>query len=118
MGQAKNRGTQADRIAQAQAKAKETDQAIIAEARAAMELPADTPFRGFVVHVPEADDYLAVLEDLPSQIVRRYTKLPEQALRFSSCREAEKVCGTLPKRAVVGVLFETEKQFVVCFQDR
>ena len=41
-----------------------------------MEL-ADTLFRGFLVHVPYADDYLAIVEDLPSQVGRRYRKLPE-----------------------------------------
>lgn len=112
MGQAKQRGSQAERVAAAQARRRVTP---ISDIRKQMGLPENAQFLGCVVNVRGTDEYLALLDDDNDATRRAYVLSPEKALRYASREEADVVAASLPKPAVSGLLFDLGDQFFVAF---
>lgn len=117
MGQAKNRGTLSERLAQSvEAKRKVAEdlglvKRDLADLRKEFDLPADTPFCGYVVHIPETDEFLASFRENDKSAHRGWAKSPALAHRFEHFADAY----TLARggREIVVGLFETPTQFVV-----
>jgi hypothetical protein len=115
MGEAKKRGTQETRAAEA----RERRANEILEARAEiaeMGFPSDSQFTGYVVFVPDTDDYLMEVVDKGDQIHRTYCRSPEPAIRFFERERAEQAAKSLPKKATVGLLFDVGTQLVAILE--
>jgi len=117
MGQAKQRGTQAERLAQSAEAKRKTAEALglvrrdLNDAREGLGLPLDAPFLGYVVHIPANDEFLADFKDSPLATSRSWTKSPGLAQRFEHFADAYKLARE--DREIVVGLFETATQFVV-----
>lgn len=87
----------------------------LAEARehlADMNVTQDTPFRGYCIHIPASDEFLATLNDTPAATNRGFSQGPSQALRYPSYKAAAKWCRHERGEMIVG-LFETPDQYIV-----
>lgn len=114
MGQAKNRGSFEERRAaalEAEAKKHGLVKWQIADVLKELGLPPDTVFCGYVVHIPERDEFLASFRSDAVMSSRAWAKLPEHAHIFESYGSAHKWVEK-DGEIVVG-LFETPSQFVV-----
>lgn len=117
MGEAKQRGTHTERLAQtveAKRKAAEAlglEQRDLSEIREELDLPQDAPFHGYVVHIPASDEFLADFKDSWHDTSRGWTKNPGLAQRFEHFVDAYQLA-RLDREIVVG-LFETDTQFIV-----
>lgn len=83
----------------------------LAELRQEFGLPPDAPFLGYVVHIPERDEFLVEYKDSQLATSRSWTKNPGMALQFQDFTAAYKLARE-GGEIVVG-LFETDTQFVV-----
>jgi len=117
MGQAKQQGTQAERLAQSVEVTRKTAEALglvkrdLSEIREEFDLPPDAPFHGYVVHIPASDEFLAHCKNGPLATSRAWTKNPGLAQRFEHFIDAYELAR--PDQEIVVGLFETETQFVV-----
>lgn len=117
MGQAKDRGTPDERLAQSvEAKRKIAEslglvRRSLDDVREEFDLPPDTPFLGYVVHIPTSDEFLAEFKDSPLTASRYWTKNPGMAQRFEHFADAYSLARE--NREIVVGLFETKTQFVV-----
>lgn len=76
-------------------------------------LPKGTQFDGFIVHLPESDEFLAMsIEDEYSE-QRAWIPMPDMAHRYKSQEEAEAEVKKYDKGAVVCLLFDTGDQYIV-----
>lgn len=117
MGQAKQRGTRAERLAQSAEAKRKTVEALglvrrdLNDVREELGLPQDAPFLGYVVHIPAHDEFLADFKDSPLATSRRWTTSPGLAQRFEHFADAYELARE--DREIVVGLFETATQFVV-----
>ncbi|MCZ4307067.1 hypothetical protein O4G98_20220 [Zoogloeaceae bacterium G21618-S1] len=106
MGETKRRGTREQRTKGKQGRVRDSLEA----AKLELGIPAEARFIGYVVHLVDADEFLAQLEITPEAVRRVWARRPEDALVFSTleaCDKARKQC----RSAVSAALFETEEQF-------
>lgn len=75
-------------------------------------LPESAEFCGYLVHIVEADEFLAHYIDSPEKTERAFVKSPEIALRFETFSEAFKIARPYKKEVVVG-LFDLGSQLYV-----
>lgn len=108
MGQAKNRGSRDQRIADAL----EEQNRKIEEVRKGLEIPDDAKFCGFLVHIHELDEFLHRVDDLKGATKRAFVKTPEMACRFSTFMDAHKWVRPEKGETVVG-LFDLGEQLMV-----
>lgn len=113
MGEAKRRGSAADRAEQARERHKVWVKSLIDE----LELPAESKFMGYVIHSPDRDDYLAKIEDKKNSVARAYVPTPEAALVFADYSEACLVAESITKKTQIGVLFDVGNQLFVAFNE-
>lgn len=117
MGEAKNRGTFQQRVAQSvEAKQRLSDslglvRRSLDDIREELGLPEDSTFHGYVVHRPQDDEFLVRFATQPHATARDWCKGPQWAHRFEDFADAYRLARE-PDEIVVG-LFETETQFFV-----
>lgn len=99
------------------AKLLENEEAVVGKARAEMQEAIGTgeplSFVAFVVTLPESDEFLHKHQQAKGVILYEWAQsLPELAHRFSRLKKAEAIAAE-KEGAEVGILFETQKQYVL-----
>lgn len=111
MGQAKQRGARAERVAAAN----ENNMRKLSEVIAELGIPKESGFLGYVLHNQMKDDYLLSVRESDQIIRSMYTMFPEKALRFDDHRNALKVCSRFNGDLLIGLLFDAEDKYIVGF---
>lgn len=118
MGQAKNRGSQADREQQAKvqrnafAEKMGLQQRTLAEIKEELGVSPDAQFHGYAVHIPSSDEFLFQHSEREHATARKWSKNPGLAKCFEDFAEAYML--TRPERGeLVVAVFETESQYFV-----
>ena len=119
MGQAKKRGTASERIEAAKTRndalyesygVKETD---IDEVRRDIGLSDSAQFLGYVVNVPDSDEFLAKYKNDGGVVVRGLSSTPMNAMIFSTVDSAVDAAKTFKYPVDVCLFFEDDKQVYV-----
>lgn len=84
MGQAKNRGSKEQRIAQAQGLVERSLDSI----RKDLGLPDTAEFLGYGIHIQDRDEFLAFIKDAPGATQKAWTKNPVDALTYGNFADA------------------------------
>ncbi|WP_026470376.1 hypothetical protein [Alkanindiges illinoisensis] len=115
MGQAKQRGNFEERKKQAETLAEKYDlrPRNLKDTIKELGLPDNTSFNGYVVHLPEPDEFLAKFEENNMMIKRAYARTPILAKKFDDVEEAIKIVNDLDYHAQVCVLLETDSQLII-----
>lgn len=113
MGQAKKRGSLEERIKQAQDRFY-GKQSTIEEVRQALGLPDDAQALGYVIHLPDQEEFVSTIEDNESIFSVGYAKLPEMAKVYDQPDQAITDAKKIKKhKLLVCVLFESSKQYFI-----
>lgn len=113
MGQAKQRGSREERIKQAQDQKLEGGRISIEEAKKRLNLPEGTKFRGYVINLPDRDEFLSIFEETEALVNTAYAKVPDLAKVFNSIESAVEVAEEITKhRLHICLVFESDKQYV------
>ena len=88
MGQAKNRGSLRERIAQAQQEKLEGERITIEEAKRHLDLPDTAEFLGYVIHLYDEDEFVGKVEETEMAINRNYVKIPDLAQIYETAEDA------------------------------
>lgn len=115
MGEAKRRGSRSQRVAAASS-VNPSPEAM----RDSMGFPESCRFVGYVVHLPDSDEFLAgASEPHPGAALYQYAATPGLATVYPNFRAALKVADGIQKhRTVVAYLFDHGTQWLVGFQGR
>lgn len=114
MGQAKQRGTAAERAEQAERRRREALQPIsIDELRAEFNVPDEAEHIGFVVWLRERDEFLVKLDQNGNSILRGYGRAVEAAIPFATWEEAAPHAAASKFPAVVAAAFDMDKRVFV-----
>lgn len=110
MGETKRRGAKGQRIEQAldEHKPVSTDQV-----KMELGIPNEADLIGYVVHLPESDEFLSQIEDTSDLIHRTWAKTPELALRYEDFHKAKFEVERYGKGSVVALLFDLDDQMMV-----
>lgn len=108
MGQAKQRGAKADRVAEALGLKKRN----VNDLKKELRLPDDAEFCGYLVHIKSSDEFLHEIIDTPSAVQRKFSKTPELAKRFEEFIDAYEVARK-ERDEIVVILFDIGKQLVI-----
>lgn len=117
VGQAKQRGSRAERKAQTVDAKRRAGEALgleerhLDEIREELNLSQDAPFHGYIIHIEASDEFLAEYHVTPLATSRAWTKNPGLAHRFEHFIDAYELART--GREIVVALFETGTQFAV-----
>lgn len=114
MGEAKRRGSKAERAVEAQMR--DAIPTAIQDLISRLGLPSGSRFLGYVVHVPSTDDYLANVDAMGGMVRRAYTPSPAHAQVFHDFHNAVSAAKEVPKEAIVGLFFDTGPQYRVIFE--
>ncbi len=76
-------------------------------------LPETTKYLGYVVHLPEEDEFLMDIKETASKVLRRFAKLPEMAKRYQSLTKAKSDAKKCKQETLICYLFETQQRFYV-----
>jgi len=105
MGQAKKRGSLEERIKQAQDRYYGQESTI---------LPEDAQALGYIIHLPDQDEFVSTIEDNDSIFSVGYAKLPELAKVYDQPDQAITDAKKIKKhKLLVCVLFESSKQYFI-----
>lgn len=114
MGQAKQRGSLEERIAQAQQEKLDGENITIEEAKRRLELPETAEFLGYVIHLYDRDEFLGSVKETALGINRTYVKIPDHAKIYGSAEEAVSDALKIDKyRLLVCVLFEVDNKHMI-----
>ncbi|MCO8044025.1 hypothetical protein NI467_01345 [Acinetobacter bohemicus] len=114
MGQAKQRGSLQERIAQAQQQKVDGERIKVEEAKRRLELPDNAEFLGYVIHLYDQDEFVGKIEENDVAINRIYVKIPDLAQIFDSVEEAIEEALKIDKyRLLVCLLFEVDNQHMI-----
>lgn len=113
MGEAKRRGSRSQRVAAASTVIPTPD-----VMRDSMGFPESCRFVGYVVHLPDSDEFLAgASEPQPGVVLYQYAAAPGLAKVYANFRTALKIADDIQKhRTVVAYLFDHGTQWLVGFQ--
>lgn len=116
MGQAKKRGSFEDRVKQAQDANEKFygQESKIEDVRKELGLPDDAQALGYVIHLPDPDEFVSELVDNDEIFSVMYTKLPELAKIYDEPEHAIQEAKKISKhKLLVCVLFESSKQYII-----
>lgn len=114
MGQAKNRGSLQERIAQAQQEKLVGERITIEEAKRHLDLPDTTEFLGYVIHLYDEDEFVGKVEETEMAINRIYVKIPDLAQIYVAAEDAVNEALKIEKyRLLVCMLFEVDNKHMI-----
>ncbi|WP_288366689.1 hypothetical protein [uncultured Acinetobacter sp.] len=114
MGQAKQRGSLEERIAQAQQEILEGEKVTIEEAKRRLELPNSAEFIGYVIHLYDQDEFVGKVEETALSINRVYVKIPDLAQIYETAEDAVNEALKIDKyRLLVCMLFEVNNKHMI-----
>jgi hypothetical protein len=94
------------------------DKQRIKNIRIAFNIPLAAKFCGFVIHIPENDEFLAKVEDNNFVKLIGYSAIPDYAIKYKRYNKAIKVSKKCDKyKTVIGYLFDLGKQHIVGFEE-
>lgn len=99
MGQAKKRGSIAERIAQAQG----LIQRSLDDIRRELSLPDNAVFMGYGIHLEDRDEFLGFIKDGPATTQRAWAKNPVNAMTYGNFSDAFADSKKCPGSIVVGM---------------
>lgn len=108
MGQAKNRGSREERIAESLG----LQQRSLADIKKQYGLPDTAEFLGYGVHLPEPDEFLATFEESAGATKKAWSKDPQAALMADSFADAYETSRKCRGSIVVG-MFDLGDQIYV-----
>lgn len=108
MGQAKNRGTKEQRIADALG----LKQRPLADIKKEYGLPDSAEFLGYGIHLPEPDEFLAMFEEAAGATKKAWAKDPQAALTVDNFADAYETSRKCRGSIVVG-MFDLGDQIYV-----
>jgi|JI10StandDraft_1071094.scaffolds.fasta_scaffold1622052_2 hypothetical protein len=108
MGQAKQRGTRDQRIAEALG----LREISLSEVKKEYGLAEDADFLGYGVHIEKSDEFLALFEISDEIEKKAWAKTPELALKFDSIADAHDASKACKGSIVVGMFDVGEQIFV------
>lgn len=76
-------------------------------------LPSETKFVGYVVHLPDSDEFLAMIEENEYLENRAWSKIPDLAKRYKSLDKARKEARRYGKGANACILLDAGEQYVL-----
>lgn len=85
----------------------------IVEAIQQLGLPEGSQFLGYVVHLPDSDEFLASFEDTPEVTKRSFSQSPLLAKRYGDYHQALGESQACKQHAEPWLLFDTGDQLVV-----
>ena len=78
------------------------------------ELPKNTKFVGYVIHLTKSDEYLAGLKKNDGMTLYKWSKTPEIAIKFKEHRKAKAfIEGYEKNQAILCLMLDIGKQLVV-----
>ncbi|OTG92185.1 hypothetical protein [Acinetobacter sp. ANC 3813] len=114
MGQAKNRGSLQERIAQAQQEKLVGERITIEEAKRHLDLPDTAEFLGYVIHLYDEDEFVGKVEETEMVINRIYVKIPDLAQIYVAAEDAVNEALKIEKyRLLVCMLFEVDNKHMI-----
>jgi len=82
------------------------------EIRRELDLPGDARFCGFLIYIPETEEYLYEVDDSTDEASRAFGSSPQWARRFSTFTEVRKLARTDLNEAIVA-MFDLGKQHIM-----
>ena len=114
MGQAKQRGSLQERIAQSQQKKLDGEHITIEEAKRRLELPDTAEFLGYVIHLFDQDEFVGKVDETVLSINRIYVKFPDLAKIYVTAEDAINEALKIDKyRLLVCMLFKVKDNYMV-----
>jgi hypothetical protein len=81
-------------------------------------LPICTQFCGFVIHIPENDEFIASIDENNFRKLIGYTPIPDYAIQYKRYDKAIKASSKCDKyRTVIGYLFDLGELHCVGFEE-
>jgi len=109
MGQAKQRGTREQRIAEALS----LREIVVTDIKKELGISDDADFLGYAIHLEESDEFLMGSDSENLDFTRRaWAKTPELAATFGSFIEAYDVSKKCRGSIIVGI-FDMDKEIIV-----
>lgn len=115
MGEAKRRGSKEERMNQA---LDDFSPISISQIKAEMNIPQDAVSLGYVIHLPESDEFLGDYQDGNIILRTAWTPTPSLAKRISDFHKAVAIVKELerPDRdTILCLLFEDKNRFYVAY---
>ncbi|WP_426978113.1 hypothetical protein ACNFX6_01020 [Acinetobacter johnsonii] len=114
MGQAKQRGSLQERIAQSQQEKLDGEHITIEEAKRRLELPDTAEFLGYVIHLFDQDEFVGKVDETVLSINRIYVKFPDLAKIYVTAEDAINEALKIDKyRLLVCMLFKVKDNYMV-----
>lgn len=113
MGEAKRRGSKKERMEQALHTYKPTS---TDEIKRQMGLSEDCSFLGYVIHLPESDEFLAKFEDDEYSTMKLWGAIPHLAIRYHDFHEAVKVLKAVSqpgRQTLLALLWEDDDRYFI-----
>ena len=110
MGEANRRGNRENRVKQALDKYKAVS---IETVKEELGLPDTAEFLGYVIHLPEKDEFIGGIKDDKFMKKWAWVKTPELALRFDDFKKAVKERGDCNGNPVIALLFDVDDKYYV-----
>lgn len=105
MGQAKQRGTRDQRLAQKLGLVERT----LDDLKNQLNIPAEAEFLGYGIHLEASDEFLSKFDENPGVTQKIWAKTPELAMLFMDFSGAYNMARKCPGSVVVGI-FDSESQ--------
>ena len=114
MGQAKQRGSLQERIAQSQQEKLDGEHITIEEAKRRLELPDTAEFLGYVIHLFDQDEFVGKVDETVLSINRIYVKFPDLAKIYETAEDAINEASIIDKyRLLVCMLFKVNDKYMI-----
>jgi len=81
--------------------------------------PSNTKFEGYVVHLPETDEFLAKHNSDSDGDLWGWTPIPDYAIKYKKLKDAQSVIDAYDKtKAVIGRLLDVGPQHIVVLPEQ
>lgn len=78
-----------------------------------LELPSTAKFKGYVIHLPEEDEFLHSIEETNVKTVKRFCKSPEHAKLYKRAKTASQEASKCTQSTEICYLIESEDKLLV-----
>jgi hypothetical protein len=83
------------------------------EIKERLRLPSGSEFCGYIVHLPDSDEFLALISDRPDITTRGFVKSPGYAKIYEDYRDAIRDANKCRNRVIVCLLIDNDDNFIV-----